>query len=118
MLRTSPFHKENNSRLILTAVVAFYQRCSTESQGLILAGEQKPTDVDPKVALAVDCDQLYRQETHLELEFVGEDGILKNNLVGSTRNLAWESLHKFGEWTSNLVVCDCLNLIRIPALAY
>jgi len=113
MLRTSPFHKENYSRLILTVVVEFYQRCSTRFQELILTGEQKMTDADPKIALAADwaqrpdlhpClseifkiseintpkkDQLYRQETHLELNFVGEDGFVeKNNLIGSTRNLA------------------------------
>ncbi|KAF9650351.1 hypothetical protein BDM02DRAFT_3223223 [Thelephora ganbajun] len=113
MLRTSPFHKENYSRLILTVVVEFYQRCSTRFQELILTGEQKTTDANPKVALAADwaqrpdlhpClseifkiseintpkkDQLYRQETHLELNFVGEDGTVeKNNLIGSTRNLA------------------------------
>ena len=113
MLRTSPFHKENYSRLVLTVVVEFYQRCSMRFRELILTGEQMPTDADPKVALAADwaqrldlhpClfeifkmaeintpkkDQLYRQETHLELNFVGEDGIVeKNNLIGSTRNLA------------------------------
>lgn len=113
MLRTSPFHKENYSRLILTVVVEFYQRCFTRFQELILTEEQKTTDADPKVALAADwaqrpdlhpClseifkiseintpkkDQLYRQETHLELNFVGEDGVVeKNSLIGSTRNLA------------------------------
>jgi len=113
MLRTSPFHKENYSRLILTVVVEFYQRCSTRFQELILTGEQKATDADPKIALAADwaqrpdlhpClseifkiseintpkkDQLYRQETHLELNFVGENSTVeKNNLIGSTRNLA------------------------------
>jgi len=113
MLRTSPFHKDNYSRLILTVVVEFYQRCYTRFQELILTGEQKTADADPKIALAADwaqrpdlhpClseifkiseintpkkDQLHRQETHLELNFVGEDGIVeKNNLIGSTRNLA------------------------------
>ena len=113
MLRTSPFHKDNYSRLILTVVVEFYQRCSTRFQELILTGEQKTADADPKIALAADwaqrpdlhpClseifkiseintpkkDQLHRQETHLELNFVGEDGTVeKNHLIGSTRNLA------------------------------
>lgn len=112
MLRVSPFHQENYSRLILTVVVEFYQRCSTRFQELILTG-QKTIDADPKVALAADwaqrpdlhpClseifkiseintpkkDQLYRQETNLELNFVGEDGVVeKNDLIGSTRNLA------------------------------
>jgi len=78
-----------------------------------LTGEQKTADADPKIALAADwaqrpdlhpClseifkiseintpkkDQLHRQETHLELNFVGEDGTVeKNHLIGSTRNLA------------------------------
>ena len=78
-----------------------------------MTGNQKTTDVEPKVALAAvwaqradlhPClseifkiseintpkkDQFYRQETHLELNFVGEDGTVeKNNLIGSTRNLA------------------------------
>jgi exocyst complex component 4 len=113
MLRTSPFHKENYSRLILTVVVEFYQRCSTRFQELILTEEQKATGTDQKIALAADwaqrpdlhpClseifkiseintpkkDQLYRQETHLELNFVGENSTVeKNNLIGSTRNLA------------------------------
>ena len=112
VLRTSPFHK-NHSRLILTVVVEFYQRCSMRFRELILTGEQKPTEADPKVALAADwaprldlppClfdgfkiskintpkkDRLYRRETHLESNFVGEDGIVeKNNLIGSIRNLA------------------------------
>ena len=111
--RTSNVTVPHHSRLILTAVVEFYQRSSTRFQELILTGEQKPTEADPKVALAVDwaprldlppClfdrfkiskinapkkDRLYRQETHLELNFVGEDGIVeKNNLIGSIRNLA------------------------------
>lgn len=113
MLRTSPFHKENYSRLILTVVVEFYQRCSTRFQELISTAEQQAADGDPKVALAADwaqrpdlhpClseifkiselntpkkDQLYRQETHLELNFVGENNTVeKDNLIGSTRNLA------------------------------
>ena len=52
MFRMSPFHKESYSWLILTIVMQFYQRCSTRFQELILTGKQKPTDVDPEVALA------------------------------------------------------------------
>ena len=107
-----------------------------------MTGKQKPTDVDQKVALAADWarrpdlhpwlfeifkmseintpkDQLYRQKTHLQLNPVAEDGVVENNLIGSTRNLATlESLHNFGERTSNLLVCGCTNLIRIAALIY
>lgn len=78
-----------------------------------MTGEQKTADADPKIALAADwaqrpdlhpClseifkiyeintpkkDQLYRQETHLELNFVGENSTVeKDDLIGSTRNLA------------------------------
>ena len=53
VLRKSPFHN-NHSWLILTVMVEFYQRCSTRFQELILTGEQKPTEADPKVALAAD----------------------------------------------------------------
>ena len=52
-VRASPFHK-NHSRLIPTVVVEFYYRRSTRFQELILTGEQKPTEADPKVAPAAD----------------------------------------------------------------
>ena len=53
VLRKPPFHK-NHSRPILTVMVEFYSRCSPRFQELILTGEQKPTEVDPKVVPAVD----------------------------------------------------------------
>jgi hypothetical protein len=28
MLRTTPFHRENYSRLIISVIIQFYQRCS------------------------------------------------------------------------------------------
>ena len=76
---------------------------------LISTGEQKPTDTDPKVALARDWaqrpdlhpwlfqifkmsevntpkeDQPYRQEARLELNFVGKDDIVENKVIESTR---------------------------------
>ena len=110
MLRTSPFHKENYSRLILAVPVEFYQRFFTRFQSS--TGEQKPTDTDLKVALAGDWaqrpnlhpwpfeifktsevntpkeDQPYRREAHLELNFVGKGDVVENKVIGSTRNLA------------------------------
>lgn len=47
MLRTTPFHRENYSRLILGVVIQFYQRCSDRFQALTTVpcisttGEQK-----------------------------------------------------------------------------
>ena len=35
MLRTTPFHRENYARLILTVIIQFYQRCSDRFQTLI-----------------------------------------------------------------------------------
>src|SRR6266702_505580 len=35
MLRTTPFHRENYARLILTVIIQFYQRCSDRFQALI-----------------------------------------------------------------------------------
>jgi exocyst complex component 4 len=42
MLNTSPFHRENYSRLILAVVIQFYQRCSDRFQALTSPGSQKP----------------------------------------------------------------------------
>lgn len=130
MLRTSPFHKENYSRLILTVVIQFYQRCSDRFQDLIATKDNVLPEAVQRVALAAEwaqkpdlhpClsemmrmpvrlsnitkqsvlktrlqelntpkkDRLYRQETHLELDFLEESGTVeKDHLIGSIRNLA------------------------------
>lgn len=36
MLRTTPFHRENYSRLILGVVIQFYQRCSDRFHALTM----------------------------------------------------------------------------------
>ena len=90
---------------------------------LILTGDQKPTDTDPKVALARGWaqrpdlhpwlfeifkmpevntpkeNQLYRQEAHLELNFVGKDDIVESKVIGSTRR----NLAMLGNLYTNLV---------------
>jgi hypothetical protein len=35
MLRTTPFHRENYSRLILGVIIQFYQRCSDHFRELV-----------------------------------------------------------------------------------
>ena len=35
MLRATPFHRESYSRLILSVIIQFYQRCSDRFQGVI-----------------------------------------------------------------------------------
>lgn len=58
MLQTSPFHRENYSRLILGVVIQFYQRCSDRFQ--TLTSTSAPESLDPKMALAAQWAQ--RQE--------------------------------------------------------
>ena len=56
MLRSSPFHRENYSRLILGVVIQFYQRCSDRFQALTTtpAGDG---DQEVHVALAAQWAQ-------------------------------------------------------------
>lgn len=35
MLRTTPFHRENYSRLILSVIIQFYQRCSDRFHNVV-----------------------------------------------------------------------------------
>ncbi|OAX44421.1 hypothetical protein K503DRAFT_678876 [Rhizopogon vinicolor AM-OR11-026] len=111
MLRTTPFHRENYSRLIVGVIIQFYQRCSDRFQDLVssttsiipdsslplvLAAQwaQKPElspclaelSVTPETSTVIRR-QLCRQETHLELSYLGEAQITKH-LVSSNRNLA------------------------------
>jgi exocyst complex component 4 len=56
MLRTTPFHRENYARLILTVIIQFYQRCSDRFQTLITS--QGNGDRDSRVALGAQCAQI------------------------------------------------------------
>lgn len=56
MLRTTPFHRENYARLILTVIIQFYQRCSDRFQTLITS--QASDDQDPRVALGAQWAQI------------------------------------------------------------
>ncbi|KDQ63373.1 hypothetical protein JAAARDRAFT_169127 [Jaapia argillacea MUCL 33604] len=112
MLRTTPFHQENYSRLILTVIIQFYQRCSDRFQDLVSLPQRSP-DVLPRIAVAArwaqmvqlnpclsellntpDHDlakknQLCRQETHLELfELLGDRTVKREDIITSTRNLS------------------------------
>jgi exocyst complex component 4 len=39
MLRSTPFHKENYARLILSVVIQFYQRCSDRFYSIVSSGD-------------------------------------------------------------------------------
>ena len=56
MLRTTPFHRENHARLILTVIIQFYQRCSDRFQTLITS--QVSGDQDPRIPLGAQWAQI------------------------------------------------------------
>ncbi|CDO72995.1 hypothetical protein BN946_scf185007.g49 [Trametes cinnabarina] len=125
MLRTTPFHRENYSRLILTVIGKFYQRCSDRFYDLVSVKSDGSSDEDPRIALAAQwaqkaelgpClsellktissdatwafkQQLCRQETHLENSLLGEGAVGKHDLIASIRNVsALASLYHSVTW--------------------
>ncbi|KAI0375224.1 hypothetical protein BV20DRAFT_1009421 [Pilatotrama ljubarskyi] len=125
MLRTTPFHRENYSRLILTVIGKFYQRCSDRFYDLVSVKSEVSSDDDSRIALAAQwaqkaelgpClsellkmlsgdttppakQQLCRQETHLENSLLGEGAVTKHDLVPSIRNVsALASLYHSVTW--------------------
>lgn len=52
MLRTTPFHRENYARLILTVIIQFYQRCSDRFQALVSPVSADEAPAETRVALA------------------------------------------------------------------
>ncbi|KAJ7630763.1 exocyst complex component sec8 [Roridomyces roridus] len=123
MLLKSPFHRENYSRLILGVMIQFYQRCSDRFQDLVSAPSSSGTDAEPQPVLAAQwaqrseltaClaellatqetdssqqQQLCRQETNLEMDFLGQNTIQHPDLIVSVRNLAaLASLYRSVAW--------------------
>ena len=64
MLRTSPFHRENYSRLILSVVIQFYQRCSDRFQSLTTTPAATLQE-EPHVALAAQWAQRFELQSCL-----------------------------------------------------
>ncbi|OCH94713.1 hypothetical protein OBBRIDRAFT_769063 [Obba rivulosa] len=114
MLRTTPFHRENYSRLILTVIGQFYQRCSDRFQELATTRDDGAVDSDLNLALAAQWAQtpelysclsdlfkaaqddgpnakkaqLRDQETQIEIKYLGQGTVQKRDLVASARNLS------------------------------
>lgn len=115
MLQTTPFHRENHSRLILTVIGQFYQRCSDRFTDLVASqGATSPTQDGNGITIAaqwaqsadistclsellrlIKADgptarrhQLCRQETHLEQNMLGDRILRKEGLIKSIRNLS------------------------------
>lgn len=113
MLRATPFHRENYSRLILTVIVQFYQRCSDKFQDLVSLRNPLEPESPPRIALAAQwaqqaelvpcltemftlarkpipavCDHLHKQETHLEANLLGDKTVSREELIATTRDLS------------------------------
>ncbi|KAI0249495.1 Sec8 exocyst complex component-specific domain-containing protein [Lactifluus subvellereus] len=109
MLRTTPFHRENHARLILTVIIQFYQRCSDRFQALIAS--HASTDQDSRVVLAAqwaqvpeivaclsdlyhssdavtDKNELYRRECDAEARLTGDKPIGKEDLISPLRKVS------------------------------
>ncbi|KAI9513074.1 Sec8 exocyst complex component-specific domain-containing protein [Russula earlei] len=107
MLRTTPFHREDYARLILTVIIQFYQRCSDRFQTLI---SQASCDRDPRIALGAQWAQnseiaaglsdlyhteaiptrneLRRRERDAEAQLIGDKLIGKEDLIGPMRSVS------------------------------
>ncbi|KAI6162039.1 Sec8 exocyst complex component-specific domain-containing protein [Pisolithus thermaeus] len=120
MLRTTPFHEENYSRLIIGVIIQLYQRCSDRLQ--VLVSKEQQGDA-PRVSLAAQWAQrpelnacllelymttdasvrqsLCRQETHLEMSLLSQGTVSKDDLIVSIRSIAALcSLHRSVAWSA------------------
>ncbi|KAI0080371.1 hypothetical protein K474DRAFT_1590049 [Panus rudis PR-1116 ss-1] len=114
MLRTMPFHRENYSRLILTVIVQFYQRCSDKFQDMVSLKSSHDPEAPARLARSAQWAQrselvallteifraiqeggepaklqnLSQQETHLEANLLGDKSVSREELVPSPRDLA------------------------------
>jgi len=109
MLQTTPFHRERYTRLILSVIIQFYQRCSDCFRDLVAPDERSAVTEDqlalsfqwaqrPEVAACLsalytatetkDVTRLCRQEAHVELNFLADKSIKKGDLVRSVRNIS------------------------------
>jgi exocyst complex component 4 len=109
MLRTTPFHREDYARLILTVIIQFYQRCSDRFQALIAS--HPSVDHDTGVAIAAQWAQnpdviaclsdlhhasatdlekngLYRRERDAESQLMADKAIGKGELISPLRNIS------------------------------
>jgi exocyst complex component 4 len=131
MLRTTPFHRENYSRLILSVIIQFYQRCSDHYRNLASQDDLGAVVGDSHLIMPArwaqksevssclselfstpvsleSCPQnlainerhpsktedtekirsLCKQETRLELGFLSNGSVKKDDLIRTTRNIS------------------------------
>ncbi|WRT65409.1 uncharacterized protein IL334_002352 [Kwoniella shivajii] len=110
MLQTTPFHRENYSRLIVGVIVQYYQQCSSRFKEL---ASLPATLENPSAPLAIPAVWAQREdiisiltelrgvpetdragltsveqkEIKLEMELLGEQALVERNLINSMRKL-------------------------------
>ncbi|THH09197.1 hypothetical protein EW145_g2188 [Phellinidium pouzarii] len=120
MLRTTPFHRENYSRLILSVIIQFYQRCSDRFQDVVSYNSLDLTDTRLKISarwaqrenlaaflgdlMKADGDKKQRthlceQEIRVELGILEDTSIPREELLGSMHDLSFlGSLYRSITW--------------------
>jgi len=109
MLRTTPFHRENYSRLILSVIIRFYQRCSDKfsaivshktleaSEGLLLVSSKwaQRTEISNCLSLLLknnsesERSSICSRESRIESEVLQEHTIPKEQLIGSIHDISF-----------------------------
>ena len=62
MMRVTPFHRENYTRLILGVIIQFYQRCSDRLQALATRGGGKASVLMDPSKLVTPADWAHKPE--------------------------------------------------------
>ncbi|KAI5124169.1 hypothetical protein M0805_000977 [Coniferiporia weirii] len=131
MLHTTPFHRESYSRLILSVIIQFYQRCSDRFQDVVSYNSLDLTDTRLLISarwaqrenLATFLGDLMKteggekwklhlceQETRAELGILEDCGIPREELLGSMHDLSFlGSLYRSITW-----LIDQLRSLRTP----
>ncbi|WWC59934.1 uncharacterized protein I303_102497 [Kwoniella dejecticola CBS 10117] len=110
MLQTTPFHRENYSRLIVGVIVQYYQQCSSRFKELaslpatidepnaplalpaVWAQREDVIRILTEVRAVPDMDRagliaVEQKEIKLELDLLGDQGLVEKNLINSMRKL-------------------------------
>jgi len=89
MQQTTPFHRDNYSRLILGVIIQFYQRCSDRFRELVSTKEGAAPDEIPvavaarwaqKLEVAACISALYALPVRPKIDY--DDVFLKRTLTG------------------------------------
>ncbi|PFH54828.1 hypothetical protein AMATHDRAFT_134263 [Amanita thiersii Skay4041] len=123
MLCTSPFHRENYSRLILSVIIQFYQRCSDRFQDLVSISDRGDSFNEGRLTISAQWSQRSEltsclgellstpdndhdgqrrtcsRETDVEMKLLIDHTLTKSDLLPTTRNIAaLAALHRSISW--------------------